>query len=149
MVSLESQSGMDPYNGIVTEPHYSDEARRFADIVNGYSTWIKWEEREHYWIAVRLSDGGTDGELYHSKRDAVRGQTDEFLCCYFAFRNCMNGISYKEAEAFMLYVRGAYKAGLRLPDPDDQFGGPDPFMPVSQFDRLRKIVNGNLIKATN
>lgn len=144
MASKLSQSTEHENNGIVTTPIYSDVARRFADIVNGYTAWVKWEERQHYWLAVRLSDGGTDGELYHSKRDAVRGQLDEFVCAYFAFRNCMNGISCKEAEAFLLYVRAAYDAGMRLPDPDEQFGGPDPFMPVDQFDRLRKIINGNI-----
>ncbi len=111
-----------------------DYAKRMSDIVNGYLAFIKpWEIRTK-WIAFRLSDGGSDGTLYDTKRDAIRHQSDEFLCAYFCYLNCMGGVTPREAMKFMDYTRAAYNAGMRLPDPDDVNGGPDHFMSVAQHD---------------
>lgn len=116
------------------EEFIPDDAKRFADIVNGYLAFTKpWDVRNK-WLAIRLSDGGHDGVMYDSKRDAVRHQLDEFLCAYFSFRNCLGGISPREANRYLAYVRAAHKAGFRLPDPDDRNGGPDLFMSTNQFD---------------
>lgn len=129
-------------NGNITGPSISDEAQRLSDNVNGYYSYVKWEELKTKWIAAKLSDGSTDHTLYDSKRDAVRHQSDEFTCAYIALINCPNGISPLEAERFLAFTRGAYDAGMRLPDPDAMDGGKDPFMDVAQYDRLRGIVNG-------
>lgn len=129
-------------HGSITGPSISDEAKRASDIVNGYYAYVPWDQLRNSCIAIRLSDGGSDGVLYDNKRDAVRHQTDEFLCAYIFPRNCANGISPLEAERFLAFTRGAYNAGMRLPDPDAMDGGKDPFMDVAQYDRLRGMVNG-------
>ena len=130
-------------HGDITGPSISDDAKRASDIVNGYYAYMKWEELKNKWVAIKLADGGSDHTLYDSKRDAVRHQSDEFVCAYVALRNCPNGISPLEMERFLAFTRGAYDAGMRLPDPDAMDGGQDPFMDVAQYDRLRGIVNGN------
>jgi hypothetical protein len=124
----------------ITAPSISDEARRASDIINAYYSYVTWEELKNSWVAIRLSDGGSDGTLYHRKRDAVRHQSDEFVCAYIALRNCPNGVTPLEAERFLAFTRGAYDAGMRLPDPDRMDGGLDPFMDVEQYDRLRRII---------
>jgi hypothetical protein len=119
-----------------------DDAKRFADIVNGYVAFVNPMELRQKWIAVRLSDGGTDGTLYDSKRDAVRHQLDEFLCCYFSFRNCMGGISARDAARYMEYNRLLYKGGARMPDPDRSDGGLDTFLSVSDYDLMTGRIRG-------
>lgn len=112
----------------------SDAAKRCADIVNSYLHFIPADEIRNKYVAIRLSDGGSDGVLYDSKRDAVRHQSDEKLCAYVCYRNCMGGITPFEAQKFLDWNRAAYDMGARLPDPDDQHGGPDLFASVGQHD---------------
>ena len=119
---------------------FSDEAKRMHNIVNGYTAFIDPWELKSKWVAVRLSDGGTDGTLYDTMEDAIRHQIDEFLCAYFSYKNVMGAVTLKECEIWLDFVRKAYKAGFRLPDPSAQFsGGPktgriQPFMDVETFD---------------
>lgn len=111
----------------------TDAARRAFDIVNAYVTFTDFSHRIRCWVALRLADGGSDGNLYESKRDAVRHQSDEKLCAYFSYRNAPNGFtSAKDAQLYMDYHRAAYDAGFRLPDPDDLSGGPELIMPTTQ-----------------
>lgn len=133
----------DNHEGI-TGVSISDDARRASDIVNSYYAYIPWEQLQNQWVAIRLSDGGSDGTLYDSKRDAIRHQAWEQQCAYIAFKNCPNGISPLEAERFLAFTRGAYDAGMRLVDPDAQNGGLEAFMPTAQYDGLRRIINGTL-----
>jgi hypothetical protein len=126
----------------------SDAAKRAADIVNGYLAFVPWGEIQHKFVAIRLSDGGSDGNLYDSKRDAVRHQLHENLCAYVGFRNIMGGVSAYEMQKYLDFNRMAYDAGFRLADPDHRTGGPDLFMPVSQHDdfgawHARNIILGN------
>jgi hypothetical protein len=116
----------------------SDAARRCADIVNGYILSRNWDELRDSWVAIRLSDGGSDGTLYDTKRDAVRHQLFEMQCAYVSFRNLAGGISPLEAERYLDYNRRAYDAGFRLPDPDAVNGGPDLFLPSQTYDALRE-----------
>jgi hypothetical protein len=116
---------------------FSDAAKRASDIINSYRTFVPWDELKTKWLAIRLSDGGYDGNLYDSKRDAVRHQLDEFLCAYVCFKNLIGGARPKEMELFLKFNRDAYDAGFRLPDPDDQFGGRDVLMTTALRDFYR------------
>ena len=124
------------------ERRYSDAAKRASDIVNSYRTFMDWDELKNKWLAIRLSDGGYDGTLYDSKRDAVRHQLDEFLCAYVCYRNLVGGATPGEMELFLKWNRDAYDAGFRLPDPDDPGGGPDVLLTTAQLDYYRN--NGYL-----
>lgn len=114
--------------------HVSDAGKRASDIINSYLVFTPWDEIKGKWVAIRLSDGGSDGTLYDSKRDAVRHQSDEFLCAYVSYRNMMQGCTPHEMDRFLEFNRKAYDAGFRLPDPDAQSGGPDLYQSVSDYD---------------
>lgn len=108
----------------------TDAAKRAFDIVNSYVAFVDYSERIGSWVAIRLSDGGSDGTLYASKRDAVRHQSDEYAAAYFSYRGAPNGFSAaREAAVWLEYHRRAYDHGFRLPDPDASSGGPDLVMP--------------------
>jgi hypothetical protein len=118
-------------------PGYSDSAKRASDILNGYIAFVPFDELKHKWVAIRLADGGSDGQLYDSKRDAVRGQLDEFLCAYICFRNILSGSSPRDMELFLKFNRDAYDAGFRLPDPDEVNGGRQVLMTTKLRDYYR------------
>ena len=103
-------------------PTYSDAAKRASDNINAFRTFVPWDELKHKWMAVRLSDGGYDGTLYDSKVEAVKHQSNEFLCAYVAFKNLVGGATPKDMELFLKFNRDAYDAGFRLPDPSAQNG---------------------------
>ena len=95
---------------------FSDAAKRCSDIIN--ATAIIENEAKNFterWVAIRLSDGGSDGVVYDTRANAVKHQSDEFLCAYILVPP--TGMSPREAEIFMTYHRKLYDAGFRLPDP--------------------------------
>jgi len=97
------------------------------------------EELKHKVIAIRLADGGHDGTLYDSKRDAVRHQLDETLCAYVYFHNLPAGTNPREMEVFLKFNRDAYDKGFRLTDPDDHRGGREVIMTSAQRDYYRRL----------
>lgn len=99
---------------------HTDDAKRCADNVNLHYQAIGWDAVGK-WVAIRLSDGSSDRVLYDTKRDAVRHQSDEFLCCYMKI--IPHAMEICEAETFMEFNRKAYDAGFRMADPDDRHGG--------------------------
>ena len=96
-----------PENG----PQYSDAARRCSDIVNMHVAAGVWNK----FVAIRLSDGGSDGVVYDTKADAVRHQLHETLCAYVFITP--DGMSHRSAENFLRVNRQLYDAGMRLSDP--------------------------------
>jgi hypothetical protein len=116
--------------------HFSKEewerARRAADLINEARATLDWEQLKNCWIAIRLSDGGSDMVIYDCKRDAVRFQVHEKQCVYFCFRNLIGGASARELVRVIRFHEMAYEAGFGIPDPDDEFGGPDP-APTSRW----------------
>jgi hypothetical protein len=126
--------------------HVGDSAKRAYDIVRGYVHFVEYSERIRKWVALRLEDGGSDGTLYDSKRDAIRHQAHEQWCAYFSYRGAPEGFAnVRDAAAWMAYHRHAYDHGFRLPDPDDAAGGPEMIMPTAQeqvFMQLRDLLPG-------
>ena len=120
-------------------PFITDEAKRISDIVNAYLVFTPHDELMTKWIAIKLADGSTDGTLYDSRRDAIRHQLSPEYCAYLSFRNIPNGITPSESGRYLAWARGVAKAGGIMPDPDEQFGGPEAFMGVNQYDNLRKL----------
>jgi hypothetical protein len=68
------------------------------------------------WVAIRLSDGGSDGIPYDTRREAITHQLHEQLCCYI--KVTPDGITPHDALRFVLVNRALYDAGFRLADPD-------------------------------
>jgi hypothetical protein len=114
-----------------------DAGKRAADLVNFYLATMDWSTIRNSFLAIRLSDGGSDGILYDNKRDAVRHQIHEQQCAYVCFRNIAGGTNARDMLIFLQFNRKAYANGMRLVDPDDQFGGPDVAMTSARVDQMR------------
>lgn len=110
---------------------FSEAAHRFADIHNMHIFADK--SNIGHWIAVRLSDGGTDGVVYDHRRDAVRHQLDEKLCCYVKIHP--GGMTPKEADGILRFYRFAYDNGFRVTDPE----GPETILPSTNEDYISQI----------
>lgn len=111
----------------------SDAAFRASDIVNEHIANIPWDMARMGWIAIRMSDGGSDNNIYFSKANAIAHQIHEQQCCYVALRSLIAGTTPRDMEIFLRWNREAYKAGLRIGDPD----APDMIMPTTVADRFR------------
>lgn len=126
-----------------------DAAKRAYDTVRGLATFVDYDTRvrQSPYVAIRLSDGGSDGRLYDTKRDAIKHQIHENLCAYFSFRGAPNGFdSAKEAAVYLAFNRAAYDAGMRMVDPDDPNGGGDLIMPTTKEQlgmQLRRLIRGS------
>lgn len=59
------------------------------------------------WVAIRLSDGGSDGVLYPAKELAVMYQIHEEQCAYL--RVLPGGISPREATSFLYHIAQLYE----------------------------------------
>lgn len=105
---------------------FSDEARRAADQVNVHVAALG-REACGKWVAIRLSDGGSDGTLYDTRPDAIRHQFHEQQCAYFCIPGVPTFLTAREAEAFLTYCRSLYDAGYRIPDPT----APAPIVPLT------------------
>lgn len=117
-----------------------DAGKRASDIVNTYITGLTHDEIMHKFIAIRLSDGGSDGVLYDSKRDAVRHQAHEQQCAYVGLRNLVAGSNPREMAIYLKFNRDAYANGMRLVDPDDQHGGRELLMTAARHDQYRNAL---------
>lgn len=96
---------------------YSDAAHRCSDVIRthlaaeGYAAIGRW-------VAIRLSDGGSDGNLYATKREAIRFQLHETQCAYAQIPPGAD-MTPRAAENFLSVNRQLYDAGMRITDPDD------------------------------
>lgn len=96
------------------DPSISDAAKRCSDAVNlGVITGFVGK-----WVAIKLSDGSSDGVFYDQRADAIEHQLHESLCCYVKVPP--NSMSPEDAEKFMAINRKLYDAGFRLTDPADE-----------------------------
>lgn len=68
------------------------------------------------WMAVRLSDGSSDGIAYPDRATAIRHQLHEQQCAYL--RVTLDGIKPADAYRFVEINRALYDRGYRLADPD-------------------------------
>lgn len=104
----------------------SDSARRATDAINlhihahGHDAFGKW-------VAIRMSDGSSDGTLYDTRPDAIRHQLHESQSMYFRIPPYGQFITPAEAETMLTYARSCYDAGRRVPDPQ----APAPIQPLT------------------
>jgi hypothetical protein len=109
-----------------------DPAKRMNDTINGLVTFNDWDTLRHTWIAVRLSDGGFDGNLYATREEAIKHQLHESLCAYAWMGNFLQGAKPLDCAIFLEYHRQAYDAGMRLHEPE----APQLIMPTAGYDKL-------------
>lgn len=142
---------MGEYSSILLERDQTkiDRAKRLAGIVNSMVVIHPLDVVVNSWIAVRLSDGGTDGNLYDTRLDAVRHQAHENQCAYLSLRAAISGMTEQEAYVYLKFHEHAYDAGYRFTDPERPNGGMDMQIPLthedvhSQIRRLRQRRKAN------
>lgn len=94
----------------------ADFAKRAFDIMNlhfigkGEGSWGKW-------VALRLSDGGSDNVLYDDRESAIRFQLHPTQCCYLMIPP--TGFSFEEIKRFLELSRSLYDKGARIPSHGD------------------------------
>jgi hypothetical protein len=118
-----------------------DAAKRASDAINLAISVIGTFNTGY--IAIRLSDGGTDGVIYETRRDAVKHQLHETQCAYVGLRNLPGGSNPKEMAVFLTWNRDAYSRGMRLPDPDDVNGGAELLMTAAANDYVASKLFGS------
>lgn len=118
--------------------------KRAHDYIATYTSVADIWDLKTKWVAIRLSDGGSDGQIYDSKRDAVRHQDFEQQCMYINFGSMLasGGSNARELAIMIAFHRDAYKKGMRLADPDDITGGRQLIMQAEDYDRYTGRVRG-------
>jgi hypothetical protein len=105
----------------------NDRARRCSDTLT-----LAWEEHGldaiDHWMAIRLSDGGSDNKIYDTKADAVRHQLYEKQCAYLCVKP--GGMLPEEAMTFLEFVEGIYDKGYDMADPDIDYRPGPPVNPL-------------------
>jgi hypothetical protein len=86
------------------------------------------------WVALRLEDGSSDGIPYDTRRDAIRHQLHEQLCCYVKVPP--DGMPPSDALRFILMNRALYAKGFRLADPESES---EPIYPMTNEEMLQII----------
>lgn len=116
-----------------------DSAQRMADIVNERLTWFPFAVLASKWMAFKLENGDSDKNLYDTRADAVRHQSNENLCCFFSFKNSPGGIEMRDAWLYMQFHRHAYSRGARLSDPGQRDGGRDFALPIERSEVVAQM----------
>lgn len=93
---------------------YSDAARRASDTINMHLLADR-EGNNGRWVAIRLSDGGSDGKVYDCKCDAIRFQLHEKQCVYVQIQPV--GLDYRDADILIRMHRQYYDRNFKMPDP--------------------------------
>jgi hypothetical protein len=104
---------------------FSDAARRMCDSINIHVAALG-EAASGQWVAIKLSDGGSDGVLYATRKEAIKHQVHEKQCLYVRIPPFGDMMTAKEAQALLNLNRSLYDAGYRLQDPAD----PAPINPL-------------------
>lgn len=90
-----------------------DAAQRMFDTLQLHHqalTLLDKVEGQH-WVAIRLSDGGSDGIAYDTRWDAIRHQLTPTQCGYMPIKPGMPGLA--GCDVLLWYWRGAYERGWR------------------------------------
>src|SRR5579872_6348771 len=92
-------------------------------------------EAIYRWVAIRLSDGGSDHVLYDTRADAVTHQSDSRKCLYIQIPP--TGAQPRECEGVLRFGRWAHDHGYAIVDPTD----PTLIMPANRDD-LDRLMAG-------
>lgn len=93
-------------------------------------------------FAVKIADGKTDGVLYDSRLDAMRGQKhNEMYCAYVQI--VPSTMSVCDAELFLSGWRKMYDARRKMMDLDHRTGGMEIIPRLTAEDQIAQV-NGIL-----
>ena len=119
---------------MTTEPGYGtglaveyDTAKRMYDAVSLHYHALSMDEiMARRFVAIRLSDGGSDNTAYESRQAAINHQlgTDRNRYAYFQLPPACPSV--RECATLMGYFRRCYDAGYR---PDTSHEGADLIIP--------------------
>jgi hypothetical protein len=102
-----------------------DAAKRLSDAITLHMVATN-NQAAGSWVAAKLEDGSTDGNLYDTREDAVRHNPDFY--CYIIIPP--SGMGINEARSFLKTCRAIHYSGVfRLSDP-----GSDPILPLMRQD---------------
>lgn len=93
------------------------------------------------WIAARLSDGRTDGNVYDTRADAIRHQLHETQCAYVMVPPD-GAMPEADATAFLEVNEKAYDAGYRLSDPS----GAAPMLTSDQMPEISRAARRRMLR---
>jgi hypothetical protein len=93
-----------------------DAAKRLSDAVTLHMLATN-NSAAGSWIAARLSDGGTNGDVYETREQAIRHNPDYH--CYLLIPP--DGMGIQAASIFLRFNRVLFKNGMRMPEPDREF----------------------------
>lgn len=90
-----------------------DSAKRFADTVALHQMVLSRDEiLARRFLAVRLSDGGTDGVVYETRADAIKAQTNTPSRCFY-FQIPFERLNVETCDSILWYARAVYDSGAR------------------------------------
>lgn len=93
-----------------------ESAKRFMHALNLHRTVLSNDEIiAKRWMAVRLIDGSSDGQVYDTWQDAAKHQLSPERCQYFKIP--LERLSVNACDSLLWYWRKVYDAGWR-PDVD-------------------------------
>jgi hypothetical protein len=137
---------MGDYSSLLTASNEEmDAAKRLSDYVNNVCVFQPLDVVINSWIAVKLSDGSTDGVLYDTRREAVKHQQYEKQCMYLSLRQAPGGMEVQAAYALLKLHRDAYNHPthqVNFIDPEHPTGGTDIRVPIALEDvrsQLRRM----------
>lgn len=94
---------------------YPDRTRRAWDVLQTHVAAVPRGEIGGWWVAIRLSDGSSDGNLYRSKIEATRYQVHETQCAYVCIPP-FGDIHIRELHEYLTLSERIYDQGGRLSD---------------------------------
>lgn len=97
-----------------TARRYPDRTRRAWDEIEVHRLALG-AEATGQWVAIRLSDGGSDGRLYQTKIEATRFQLHESQCVYVCIPPFAH-LTVGELHRFLAVCERIYSEGGRLED---------------------------------
>jgi hypothetical protein len=97
--------------------HYPDRTRHAWDVLQLHRAAVPIDEIGGWWVAIRMSDGKSDGNLYRSKPEAVRFQLHENQCAYLCVPP-FGEMPIGELHGWLAVVEKIYEGGGRLSDVD-------------------------------
>lgn len=94
---------------------WPDRTRRAYEHITLHYEASKGSDIAGHWVAIRLSDGGSDGVLYPSKMHAATYQLHEKQCAYICLPPFAT-MSIGDVHRFLQINEEIYDAGGRLED---------------------------------